>query len=196
MIGNRKLVEVGLRLGLAVRPFQWRLLGSDVVLLVSFQLGSTFGVELNIAGPLSRRVGFSKDSLHGTFRYTGFTINAVDGIDVEHLLILPEALHGANDDAIGVFAIVATGSNYVSHGILFLKPTTIHRLLQDDSCVLRESVATLAGIVYFSSSIDDISFSSSVINARMTELSRYKDAARLCGNSFCSLSKVGCSLPV
>lgn len=139
-----------LLLRLTIRPFQWRSLLGNIVLLISLELGSPFGVELNETGPLSRRIGFSKDGFYGAFRHASFAVDAINGVNVKHPLILPEAFHRADDYAIGVLAIMTVGSDDVSHG--FLKqnlPIQSYRLFQGENMILMKSVAMPIDIVYY-----------------------------------------------
>lgn len=87
------------------------LLGDDFT-FTRFRLG---GVEFDVALPLFRNVVFVKDCFDGAFRNARFAIDTLFGVDVEHLISLVEALYGANDDAIGVFASRARLGNNVSH---------------------------------------------------------------------------------
>jgi hypothetical protein len=48
-----------------------------------------------------------EDRLDGAFRHAGFAVNALFRMDVEHRLPLVEALDGADDDAVSVFAVEA-----------------------------------------------------------------------------------------
>src|SRR5260370_31301829 len=80
-----------------------------------FQRRGFFGVHGSVLYPLGRDIGLRVNGLHRALWHTGFTIDAVDGIDVEHRIILVKTLHGTDDNAIGVLAIVARLANGVSH---------------------------------------------------------------------------------
>src|SRR5437879_4506341 len=67
----------------------------------------TLGVELNVLRPWCRHARFGKDRLHGAFGDARLAVDAILRIDVELLLVLIEAVAGADDNAVGVFAIVA-----------------------------------------------------------------------------------------
>src|SRR5207253_1410697 len=79
------------------------------------QRGGFLGVHGRVLCPLRWHVGFRVNRLHRALRNTGLTIDTIDRIDVEHHLVLVEALYRTDDDAIGVLAIVARLANGVSH---------------------------------------------------------------------------------
>src|SRR6516165_2912668 len=80
-----------------------------------FQLRRFLGVELGEAAPLSRNIGFREDGFDRTFGHAGFAVDAINRVDVEHMLPLIEAFDRADDDAVRVFAVMARLSNSVSH---------------------------------------------------------------------------------
>src|SRR5262249_48325107 len=71
--------------------------------------------ELGVAGPLRRHVGLGEDRLHGALRHARLAVDAVHRVDVQHHVVHPEALHGADDRAVGVLAVIARLTNSVSH---------------------------------------------------------------------------------
>jgi hypothetical protein len=58
-----------------------------------------------------------EDRLDWALRNAGFAIDALVRVDIEHLLALVEALHGAHHHAIGVLAAEAGFGNDMSHGL-------------------------------------------------------------------------------
>src|SRR5260370_27845233 len=76
-------------------------------LATRFQLRRLLGIERGETAPLSGNIGFREDGLDRTFRHTGFAVDAINWVDVEHLLSLPEAFDRADDDAVRVFAVTA-----------------------------------------------------------------------------------------
>ncbi len=60
-----------------------------------------------------------EDGLNRAFRNTGFAVDALIRVDIQHLFAFVETLHRANDDAIGVLAVEAGFGNNVSHLITF-----------------------------------------------------------------------------
>ena len=99
---------------------QWLFFLSDDWAFARFRL---LGIQFQIALPFIRHVIFMKDSFNRTLRNACFAVNAFLGVDVEHLVALVETFHGANDDAISVFASVAWLGNDVSHsgGLVAIK---------------------------------------------------------------------------
>src|SRR5205823_3947148 len=100
---------------LALGAFLRRILLGDAA-AGFLQRRGLLGVEGREARPLARHVGLDEDGLDRTLGYAGFAVDAVRGIDVEHLLVLVEALHGADRNAVGVLAIVAGLADDVRHG--------------------------------------------------------------------------------
>src|SRR5579875_1079521 len=113
--GRGSNYEDELALLLALRAFLRILLLGNVAGAALFEGGRAFGVKRCKAGPLRRNVGLGEDSLDRTFGNTSFTIDAVNGIDVKHLLVLVEAFHRADGHAIRILAVVARLANSVSH---------------------------------------------------------------------------------
>jgi len=62
-----------------------------------------------------------EDRLDGALGDTRLAVDAFFGVDVEHLGPLIEAIDGAHDHAVGVFAVEARLGNNVSHSSLLLK---------------------------------------------------------------------------
>ncbi len=60
-------------------------------------------------------VFFGVDRIHGAFGDADGAIDAFVGVDDEHVGAFAEAVHGADINAIGVFALDASFSNDVSH---------------------------------------------------------------------------------
>jgi hypothetical protein len=96
---------------LAFGAFFGVLLLRDVPFVGSLERGRTFGVTLNVLLPFAGNVGFGIDRLHGAFRHASLAVNAIHRVNVEHHLVLPEALHRADDNAIGIFAIPARSAD-------------------------------------------------------------------------------------
>src|SRR5688572_29430420 len=71
------------------------------------------GVQCGESFPLLGDVVFLEDRLDRALGNARFAVDALVRVNVQHLLTLVEALHGANDDAIGVLAAEAWFANYV-----------------------------------------------------------------------------------
>src|SRR5688500_17877667 len=99
---------------LALRSFLRRSFFGDAC-AGGLEFGGLVGVELREGGPLSGDVGLGEDGLDGALRHTGLTVDAVGGVDVEHLFIDVEALDGADGHAIGVLTIVTGLTDGVRH---------------------------------------------------------------------------------
>jgi len=74
-----------------------------------------FRIQCRECHPLFGEVIFVKDRLYGALGDTSFTVDTLIGMDVKHLFPFVEALHGAYDDAIGVFASEAGLGNDMGH---------------------------------------------------------------------------------
>src|SRR5207245_7812979 len=102
---------------LALRPFFGILLFGDVRFTARFlQYGRFLGVQRSELRPLRRDIGFGVDRFYRALRDTGFAIDTIDRVDVEHYVVLVETLYGTNHHTIGVLAIVARLANGVRHG--------------------------------------------------------------------------------
>jgi hypothetical protein len=66
--------------------------------------------------PLIGDIGFTKDRFHRTFRDTAFAIDALHGIDVEHVVVLVKTFRGTDNDAVGVLAVQTRFANDIGHG--------------------------------------------------------------------------------
>src|SRR3546814_4121021 len=67
--------------------------------------------------PLLKPVfGVRKDRLGRAFRLAHTAIDAFIGVDDQHVLALVEAIHGANLDAIHIFAADAGVGDHIGHG--------------------------------------------------------------------------------
>lgn len=80
------------------------------------QSSRSLRIHLDEVRPLRGDISLDKDRLDRTFRDAGFAVDAILGVDVQHLFILPEAFDRADHDAIGVFAIPARLTDDVCHG--------------------------------------------------------------------------------
>jgi hypothetical protein len=78
-------------------------------------LGGHLFVKFNEWLPFFRHVVFVEDGFDRALGHARFAIDALIGVDVENLLPFVEALHGANDHAIGVLASKARFANDVRH---------------------------------------------------------------------------------
>src|SRR5581483_9878350 len=106
---------------LALRPFLRVLLFGDMAFATGFfQRCGLLSIELSVLGPLSRDIGFGEDGFYRTLGHACLAIDAIHGVDVEHHVVLIEALDRADDDAIGVLAIVTGFATGVSHARSFL----------------------------------------------------------------------------
>src|SRR5438067_5880820 len=91
---------------LALGPFLSGLLLGDAATGL-LQGGGALGVQRGEAGPLAGDVGLGEDGLDRALGNARLAVDAVGRVDVEHLLILVEALYREDGHAIGVLAIVA-----------------------------------------------------------------------------------------
>jgi hypothetical protein len=86
-------------------------------------------IQGDVLPPLPRDVVFVKNCLDGAFRHARVTVNALNGIDVQHLLPFVKAIARADDDAIGVLAAGARLGHNIGHftssaGILHSLPVS------------------------------------------------------------------------
>ncbi len=93
---------------------EWLFLFGDHIAVARFCLG---GIEFDVALPFVRHIVLVEDCLDGTLGNACFAVDALFRVDVKHLVTLVEALHWANNDAIGVFASRAGLGNNMSHGL-------------------------------------------------------------------------------
>src|SRR4030095_16615423 len=101
---------------LAVRPFLGGLLLGDVGGTAGgLQRGGALRVELDVARPLCRRVRLREDRLDRALRDARLAVDAVFRVDVEHHLVLVEALYRADDATVGVLAVVTGRGDDVGH---------------------------------------------------------------------------------
>jgi hypothetical protein len=94
---------------------EWLFLFCEDFTFARFGLG---GVELNVALPFFWHVIFMENCFDWALRHAGFAVNAFFGMDIEHLIALVEAFHGANHDAIGVFASRARLGDDMCHDLI------------------------------------------------------------------------------
>jgi hypothetical protein len=78
-------------------------------------LSRHFGVQMNEAFPLARNLPFRENSFHWTFRDALVAVDALGGIDIQHLVALTEAIARADYDAVSVFATETGRCDNVSH---------------------------------------------------------------------------------
>ncbi len=84
---------------------------------LSFEDRDPLRVELNEASPPLGDIRLMIDRLDRTFRHTRFTVNAHLRIDVEHPVVLVEAITGTNGNAIGVLAVLTRFTDDIGHGL-------------------------------------------------------------------------------
>src|SRR5262245_29729902 len=80
-----------------------------------FEFGAFIRVDLHVVGPLCRQVGLRENGLDRALGDARLAVDAVVGIDVEHLLVHVEALHRTDDATIGVLAVITRGSDDMCH---------------------------------------------------------------------------------
>jgi hypothetical protein len=80
-----------------------------------FELGGAFRVQFNEPYPRIRNCGVRKDRFHGAFRSTAVAVDAVLRGNVELHVVSVEAFAWADDNAIGVLAVVARLANNKGH---------------------------------------------------------------------------------
>src|SRR3981081_1449638 len=85
----------------------------DVAALL--QRDDALGVELNVLRPRGRHGRVVENRLDGTLRQTRLAVNAMLRINVEHLLVLIEAVAGTDGDAVGVLAVMTGFANDEGH---------------------------------------------------------------------------------
>ncbi len=74
-------------------------------------------VEFDEMDLIRGRVFFSVDRIHRAFGNADGAVDAFVGVDDEHVGAFAEAVHGADINAVGVFAFDAGFSNDVGHGV-------------------------------------------------------------------------------
>src|SRR5262249_35803851 len=72
-------------------------------------------VELHEVPPLLRHIAFKEDGVHRALRLARVAVDARVRIDVQHHVILVEALHRADDYAVGELAIAARFAHNIGH---------------------------------------------------------------------------------
>jgi hypothetical protein len=80
-----------------------------------FALRRHLRIQFNEAFPLSRNIVLMENGLDRALGDASLAIDALIGMDVEHLFPFVEALYGANNNAIGIAAAYARLGNNVSH---------------------------------------------------------------------------------
>jgi hypothetical protein len=65
--------------------------------------------------PLRRYIGLGEDGLYRAFGYTGITVDAGFGIDVQHVVIEMKGLNGTDKGTVSVATVNARFCNDVSH---------------------------------------------------------------------------------
>jgi hypothetical protein len=80
-------------------------------------LRSEFRIQLSKRLPLLGQVVLMEDCLNRTLWYAGFAVDALIGMNVQHLLSLIEAFYGAHNDTVGVLACEAGLSNHMGHDV-------------------------------------------------------------------------------
>src|SRR5207249_6131845 len=88
------------------------------------QGAGALGVHRRIVRPLRRHVYFREDRFDRALGHTSLAVDAIIRSDVQHHVVLVEALHRADRDAVGILAIVTWLANSVSHRLCdpFLRP--------------------------------------------------------------------------
>jgi len=89
---------------------QWLLLLGN-----HFALRCHLGIQLNKGLPFARNVVFVENRFHWAFWNTSFTIDALFGVDVKHLIPFVETFNRANNNTIGITATNTRLSNDVGH---------------------------------------------------------------------------------
>jgi len=111
-----------LKASLLLRLAEWLFPFGDV-----WPFRSHVGVELNVVGPLFWEVIFVEDRLDWTLGDACFAIDALIGMNHEDRFSLVKTFDGANDHAIGVFAVETGFSNDVGHQII-LRSENVQRV--------------------------------------------------------------------
>lgn len=101
---------------LAMRVAGMRPSANRRLLLCDFRaLRRHFGIEANELRLIGRHLPFRKNRLDWALVTARVAVDARFWIDVEHLVALAETVARADDDAIGVLAAKASGSNNIGH---------------------------------------------------------------------------------
>jgi hypothetical protein len=91
-------------------------LGVGRRLLFGRDIGPSFGeIRVDFQPLFGARLGIGLDRFNRAFRLTDTAIDTFVGMDNEHIFALVEAIHGANFDAIHVFAFDAIVVDDVGH---------------------------------------------------------------------------------
>src|SRR5262245_55031145 len=92
-----------------------RLLPFGDVAAAVLQRRRPLGVERDEVVPPGRHVALEEDGPDGALRHAGAAVDAVLRVDVQHPLVLVEALHRTDGHAVGVLAVVARLGDDVTH---------------------------------------------------------------------------------
>src|ERR671914_155957 len=65
------------------------------------QTGSLVRIDLEPGRHLCRKLSFVKNGFHWAFGDAGAAVDALVGVDVKHLTVTMETIHGAYGDAVG-----------------------------------------------------------------------------------------------
>ena len=71
--------------------------------------------------PFGRQIVFVKNGFYGTFRHACLAVNALVGMDVNHLIPLVKAFHGTNDYTVCVLTTKTGLSDNMSHAFKLLE---------------------------------------------------------------------------
>jgi hypothetical protein len=75
------------------------------------------GVEIFEGNPLLGKLVFMVNGMRWTLRNTGFTVNALQGVDIQHLSTLTETIRRTDDDTVTVFAAQTGLCNDMCHRV-------------------------------------------------------------------------------
>ena len=78
----------------------------------------TISIELNEMGPRFGNVALVKNRFDRTFGNAGFTVDAVNRVDVEHRIVFVKTVTRTNNDAVGVLAVAARLADDKGHGLV------------------------------------------------------------------------------
>lgn len=75
-----------------------------------------FSVEFDVAGPLRGNGRLGENRLYGASGNASAAVDAIIGVDDQHIVILVKTLDRALDYAVGILAVLARFGDHMRHG--------------------------------------------------------------------------------